>query len=302
MVNQSISVQKVKKRNSRERFDLLYVLPAIIILGLTSIYPILYSAFMSFFNWNWGNRMDFVGFENYILYLTDPNFWRVLLQTLYFTIGAVTIEVILGFLIALVINRVHFGLDFFRTIMMTPLMFSGIIVALMSKVLLDPTLGIVNYLLELANLPTSVWFGEAKTAMPSIILVDAWWRTPFVFIIISAAMRSLPMEPYEAADVDGANAIQKFRFLTIPMLKPVLITVILFRTIDCLKVFEIIYGTTGGGPAQITEAVQTMAYRTAFKFQQMSRSMTVMVIFSLIFLIFIMLYIWVSKHNEEESH
>ncbi len=278
---------------------LFFVFPAVIVLGMTSIIPMAYSVIMSFFNWDWGSRMDFVGFQNYINYLNDSTFWQVIWQTFYFTLGAVTIELFLGFLIAFVIHNLKIGQGIFRSLLMIPLMFSGIIVALMSKVLLDPTLGIVNYFLTALNLPSSIWFGDANSAMPSIILVDTWWRTPFVFIIISAALQSLPIEPYEAADIDGANGLQKFRYLTLPMLKPVLLTVIIFRTIDCLKVFEIIYGTTGGGPNQVTESIQTLAYRTAFKFQQMSRSMTLMVIFSIVILLITLIYLKkISKESE----
>jgi multiple sugar transport system permease protein len=275
----------------------LYVLPALFFLAITSIFPVIYSFFMSFFNWNWGLKMDFVGFANYRMYLADPNFWKVLLQTVYFTIGAVVLEVTLGFILAIIVNRLSAGMEFIRTILMVPLMFSGMIVALMSKVLLDPTLGIVNFILEQVGLPTSIWFGGKASAMPSIILVDTWWRTAFVFIILSAGLRSLPVEPFEAADVDGASAFQKFRYLTIPMLRPILTTVIALRVIDCLKVFEIIFGTTGGGPGQATESIQTFAYRTAFDFMQMSRAMTIMVIFASIFLILLMVYAFLSKRE-----
>jgi len=133
--------------------------------------------------------------------------------------------------------------------------------------------------------------------MPSIIMVDTWWQTAFVFIVLSAGLRSLPLEPYEAAEVDGASSLQSFRYLTLPMLKPVLLTVLIFRTIDCLKVFAIIFGTTGGGPAQITESVQTLAYRTAFKFLFLSRSMTLMVIFSFVILAFCLIYLRFGESN-----
>lgn len=276
----------------------LYVGPALAILGLTSIFPVIYSFVMSFFNWNWGLHVNFVGFQNYIRYFSDPIFWKVLGQTFYFTVGAVTIEFILGFGMALLVNRLNFGIGVFRTILLLPLMVSGIIVSLIWKVLLDPTLGIVNYLMSLVGLPRLVWFGSQSTAMPSIIMVDTWWQTAFVFIVLSAGLRSLPSEPFEAAEVDGANAFQKFRFLTLPMLRQVILTVLIFRTIDCLKVFAIIFGTTGGGPAQSTESIQTLAYRTAFKFLFLSRAMTLMVIFSMLILIISLLYI---KFGERET-
>jgi multiple sugar transport system permease protein len=252
---------------------------------------VLYSIVMSFFNWDWGIRLDFVGLKNYVMYLTDPVFWQVLGHTIYFTVGAVSVELLLGLALAIIINRLGYGMGVIRTLLMLPLMVSGIIVALMWKILLDPTLGIVNFLLRLVGLPTSVWFGAPATAMPSIILVDTWWQTAFVFIVLSAGLRSLPKEPFEAAEVDGATGLQAFRYLTIPMLSPIILTVLIFRTIDCLKVFAIIFGTTGGGPAIATEAMQTLAYRTAFKFLFLSRSMTLMVIFSLIILAIVMVYL-----------
>ncbi len=292
-----LSISGVKKW-AKVGAGYLYVGPALILLGLTSVFPAVYSLVMSPFNWDWGLRIDFVGLENYVRYLTDPMFWKVLGQTFYFTIGAVSVEFVLGFGLALVVNRLGFGMGVFRTVLLLPLMVSGIIVSLMWKVLLDPTLGIVNYLMSLVGLPKLVWFGSQTTAMPSIIMVDTWWQTAFVFIVISAGLRSLPTEPFEAAEVDGASSFQKFRYLTLPMLKPVILTVLIFRTIDCLKVFAIIFGTTGGGPAQSTEAIQTLAYRTAFKFLFLSRAMTLMVIFSMIILVISLIYL---KFGERET-
>lgn len=275
----------------------LYIGPALLVLGLTSIYPVVYSAIMSFFDWEWGGDTSFIGFGNYLRYLGDDSFWQVVGQTFYFTIGAVAVELVLGMALAVIVNRLGYGMGVIRTLLMLPLMVSGIIVALMWKILLDPTLGIVNYFLKLLNLPSSAFFGAPSTAMPSIIMVDTWWQTAFVFIVLSAGLRSLPREPFEAAEVDGASSLQSFRFLTLPMLKPVLLTVLIFRTIDCLKVFAIIFGTTGGGPNMITESVQTLAYRTAFKFLKLSRSMTLMVIFSLIILALVMIYLRVGERE-----
>ncbi len=275
----------------------LYIAPAIVILAITSVYPVIYSIILSFFNWDWGLRLDFVWLDNYVMYLKDPIFWQTLGHTFYFTVGAVGIEMVLGLALAVIVNRLGFGMGIIRTLLMLPLMVSGIIVALMWKILLDPTLGIVNYALRLLGLPISAFFGAPSSAMPSIIMVDTWWQTAFVFIVLSAGLRSLPQEPYEAAEVDGASSLQSFRYLTLPMLKPVLLTVLIFRTIDCLKVFAIIFGTTGGGPAQITESVQTLAYRTAFKFLFLSRSMTLMVIFSFIILAFCLIYLRFGESN-----
>lgn len=287
--------------SSASRAGYLYILPALVILGITSVFPAIFSLVMSLFNWNWGLTRDFVGISNYIRYLTDPVFWQVLGQTFYFTAGAVSVEFIIGFGLALVITRIDAGTGVIRTLLMLPLMVSGIIVSLIWKIMLDPTLGVVNYFLKSVGLPTSVWFGNQTSAMPSIILVDTWWQTAFVFIVLSAGLRSLPREPFEAAEVDGASGFQAFRYLTLPMLKPVILTVLIFRTIDCLKVFAIIFGTTGGGPAQFTEAVQTLTYRTAFKFLQMSRAMTLMVIFSVIILVICLIYLRIGEGRQSQA-
>ena len=287
------SALTLDKPKTKRRFNQswLYIGPALVVIAITSFYPVIYSLVMSLFNWDWGIRMDFIGLGNYVRYLSDPSFWKVLGQTFYFTLGAVSVEIVLGMALAVIVNRLSYGMGIIRTLLMSPLMVSGIIVALMWKILLDPTLGIINYFLKIIGLPTSVWFGSAASAMPSIIMVDTWWQTAFVFIVLSASLRSLPTEPFEAAEVDGASGLQSFRYLTLPMISPVLLTVLIFRTIDCLKVFAIVFGTTGGGPEIATEVMQTLAYRTAFKFLSLSRAMTLMVIFSLIILAIVMIYL-----------
>jgi multiple sugar transport system permease protein len=293
MANDSVPRVKAQKFNS----NYFYILPALLVLGFTSLYPIVYSIIMSFFNWDWGLRFEFVGIANYIYYFTDPVFWQVLWQTFTFTVGAVSVEFLFGLAMAVIVNRLGAGMGIIRTLLMTPLMVSGIIVSLIWKILLDPTLGIVNYFIKLIGLPTSSWFGAPSSAMPSIILVDTWWQTAFVFIVLSAGLRSLPREPFEAAEVDGATSWQAFRYLTLPMMKPTILTVLIFRTIDCLKVFAIIFGTTGGGPNTVTESIQTLAYRTAFKYLFLSRSMTLMVIFSVVVLAFCLIYMRVGERG-----
>lgn len=242
--------------------------------------------------------MDFVGLDNYVYWLTNDKFWNALANTVCFTIGAVFIEVALGLFLATLINKISVGLGVIRTLLMLPLMVSGIVVSLMWKILLDPTLGIINYVIQLLGFKASPFLGGVTTAMPSIILIDVWWQTAYIFIILTAGIKSLPVEPFEAAKVDGANSWQSFWYLTLPMVKPVLLVAIIFRTIDCLKVFAIIYGTTGGGPGQVTEAIQTLAYRTAFSFLEMSRGMTLMVIFSVMIMAVILLYVKVINKDD----
>jgi multiple sugar transport system permease protein len=278
----------------------VFLAPAIFILGVTSLYPVVYSVILSLFNWNWGNRMDFVGLQNYTNLLGGAEFWRVLGQTLYFAIGSTLLELVLGVALAVVVDNLRFGSSIIRTLLLTPLMVSGIVVALMSKVLLDPMLGIINFFVRSAGLPPSPFFGNVATAMPTIIGVDAWWQTAFVFIIVLAGLQSLPVEPMEAARVDGANSWQVFWRVRLPLLRPVLYTVLIFRTIDTLKVFDIIFGTTGGGPQGVTESMQVYAYRKAISFLQMSEGMTIMVVFSILVVALCLVYVRMDRRAEAD--
>ena len=283
-----------------QRFAYILIAPAVIILAVTSLYPAVYSFILSFFNWNWGVQFDFIGTRNYSDLFSSAEFWQVLFQTFQFAILATALELLLGLGLALVVDRLRFGASLIRTLLLTPLMVSGIIVALMSKILLDPMLGLVNYVMRLIGLPPSPFFGATSTAMGTVIMVDAWWQTAFVFIIVLAGLQSLPQEPIEAARVDGANSLQTFFRVKLPMLRPVLLTVLIFRTIDTLKVFDIIFGTTGGGPQISTEVMQTMAYRKAFSFLQMSESMTIMVVFSVIVLAICLVYIRLDARGDDQ--
>lgn len=267
-----------------------FLIPLIVVMGLTSIYPAVYSVFFSFFDWNWGERFNFVGVTNYLDLLSSERFQTALLNTFVFTIAAVAVEVTLGLGLAVAVNRLGRGVGVVRTLLLVPLMVSGIIVSVIWKIMLDPTLGIVGYAASTFGLPRLGFLGDPGMAMGSIVMIDVWWQTAFVFIVLSAGLRALPEEPLEAAEVDGAGAWQRFRYVTLPLLRPVILIVMLFRTIDCMKVFAIIFGTTGGGPLTTTESVQILAYRTAFKQLNMSVSMTMMVVFSAIVLVIVLVY------------
>jgi multiple sugar transport system permease protein len=277
------------------------IVPALLLLAAGTLYPIVYAGYLSFHQWDWGSTSKFVGFRNFYRILSGNAFPKALFNTFYFAISAVVIETSLGLGLALAINRINIGAGLIRTLMIMPLMVSGIAVSLIWKVLLDPTLGIVNYLLSLVGITGPAWLGTIPTAMPSIIMIDTWWQTAFTFIILSSALKSLPSEPFEAARLEGATAFQTFRYVTLPMLKPVLITVIIFRTIDTLKVFDIIFGTTGGGPLRATESVQTLAYQIAFKSFKFGESAAIAVVFSLIILTLCIIYLVIDNDDGEKA-
>lgn len=282
----------LRRRSRSHRTDRAgrFLVPLVIVMGITSLFPTLYSMYMSVFDWNWGERFNFVGLDNYLRLIVDDRFHTALLNTFVFTISAVSIEFVLGLGLALVVHRIRRGAGIFRTLLLVPLMVSGIIVAVIWKILLDPTLGVLNLALQSIGFAPIGFLGDPHMAMASIVLIDVWWQTAFVFIVLLAGLGAVPQEPLEAAEVDGAGAIQRLAYVTLPLLRPVILVVLLFRTIDCLKVFAIIFGTTGGGPLTTTESVQVLAYRVAFKQLNMSQSMTMMVVFALIVLTIVLLY------------
>ena len=267
-----------------------FLVPLVVIMGITSLFPTIYSIYMSFFDWNWGERFNFVGIANYLALAGDERFQTALFNTFVFTISAVSVEFVVGLGLALVVHRIRRGVSIFRSLLLVPLMVSGIIVSMIWKIMLDPTLGILNHLLQAVGFAPVGFLGDPGLAMASIVLIDLWWQSAFVFIVLLAGLGSLPQEPLEAAEVDGAGTLQRLWLVTLPLLRPVILVVLLFRTIDCLKVFAIIFGTTGGGPLTTTESVQVLAYRVAFKQLNMSQSMTMMVIFSGIVLVIVLLY------------
>lgn len=262
-----------------------FVVPLILVLTLSSVVPIVYSLSLSFFDWNWGSRFSFVGLDNYIGLLGNEEYWASLGKTGLFTILAVAFEIVLGLLLAIAVHGVTRGVGWLRTLFILPLMVSGIVVSLVWKVMLDPSLGVIPYLLSFLGIDRADFLGTSATALPAIAGIDSWWQTGFVFIILSAGLAALPDEPFEAASVDGASALQRFRFLTLPMLTPLILTVAAIRAVDCLKVFALAFGATNGGPDQVTNTTQLLAYRTAFREFKMSESMTMMITYTLIIVV-----------------
>ena len=275
-----------------------YILPTVLVLGTMTLYPIGYVVWMSLNHWTWGGDATFSGLQNYRLLWLKGSFLIALTNTVIFAGSAVAVELALGMILALAANRVTKGAGIFRVLLILPLMVSGIAVALVWKVLLDPTFGIINMVLGTLGLPQPNWLGSPDMAMPSLVMVETWWQTGFVFIILAAALKSLPEEPFEAARLEGANGWQMFRHLTLPMLKPVIVTVVVFRLIDTLKVFDLVFGLTGGGPLRRTEAVQTLAYQTAFKFSNFGEAAATVVVFAALIFAICMAYGALDRREE----
>jgi ABC-type sugar transport system permease subunit len=248
---------------SRAVVGYLYMLPAMILaLGLIA-YPLLYGLRISLFNWNWTAgiaNMRFVGLQNYLDVLSDPYFANALKNTLYFTALSLVLEFGLGLATALLLNQAVRGQGVFRALIMFPLMISDIVAALMWKMMLDPSSGMVNGLLAVAGIPGPNWLGNAAVVVPALALVDTWWQTGNIVLILLAGLQSVPREPTEMAMVDGASGAQLFRYLTWPHLIPYVKVALTFRLIDLLRVFALSWAITGGGPVRASEMMQVYIY------------------------------------------
>ena len=235
-------------------------------------YPIAYTVWMSLQEWFASSLTapKFIGLANYQKILGgDARFRDAVLRTVYFTVLVVAGETVLGVAMALLFNREFWGRGLLRTLAILPMVATPTAIGLVFVMMYHPTLGVANYLLSVARLPPFKWTYSSQTALYALALVDVWQWTPLIMLIALAGLASLPREPYEAADIDGASAIQAFRHITLPLLRPAIVVAILFRAIDALKTFDIIYIITQGGPANSTETINILLFNQAFSYFNM---------------------------------
>ena len=214
--------------------------------------------------------------------LSSSQFWSAFLRTFLFTGLSVVVSTTLGMVMAVILNRDFRGARWARTAFLLPMVATPVATSLVWMMMFNPTLGVLNYLLQLVGLPPSLWVADPQLVIASIVLVDVWHSSPFAMIVLLAGLRSLPREPIESAMIDGATRLQIFRLITLPMLKPVLVVVLIFRTIDALKAFDIIWVITAGGPGTSSEMLYVYAYNQAFKYLDLGYGSAVIVIFAAI--------------------
>ncbi len=284
---------------TRAFYGYLFTVPGFIVAAVLILYPLLFGLYASLTEWNWTSKqsqMEFVGLQNYLDVVHDPLFWNALWNTVYFTGGALVLELALGTACAMLLSNIRAGSVVFRTILIFPLMISDIVAAIMWKMLLDPGLGFLNYLLSLVGVPNIDWLSDARLVIPAIILADTWWQTGVVTLIILAGLQSLPEEPREIARVDGASSWQIFLHVTLPAIKPFLWTAALFRAIDLLRVFAIVWGTTGGGPARASQVAQHYIYAQGVGgYLHMGYSISLAVTFTVFICIIVAMLMGISR-------
>ncbi len=239
-----------------------YTAPALLLLTGVMIYPLFYVFYLSLHR-----RLlifdlsKFVGLENYYFLLRDERFWNALKNTLFFTISSVSLELILGLSLALIVNKPFKGRGIVRAMILTPWAIPTVVAAKMWEWIYNADMGVLNFLIS-AKIN---WLGDPFWALWAAILADVWKTTPFVVILLLAGLQVIPQEVYQAAKADGAGTWACFHKITLPLLKPVILVVLIFRTLDAFRVFDVIYVLTGGGPANTTETLSIYAYKMLFQ-------------------------------------
>lgn len=264
----------------------LFPLPAVLFIGLLMVFPVLYTLYLSFSTWNLTSGMppEFVGFNGYMRVLSEPRFLHAVGRTLAFTIFAVAIEAVLGVAVAIVLNRAFVGKSVAKLLLLLPLVATPVAVGIVFNLFYDPTIGLLNFVLNSLGLPQGRWISSESTVLGSLILVDVWQWTPMITLIVLAGLAGMSEEPTEAARVDGASEWQILRYVTIPMVMPVILTAMILRLIDALKTFDIIFAMTGGGPGYASETLNIMGFKYSFEYFRMGQASVILVVLFMVVL------------------
>lgn len=255
--------------------------PAMVIIVFFALFPLFYTLRLSFMNQVLTNPSTptFVGLANYRRALNDPMFWSSLGRTMFFTLVAVFLEMLMGTLIAFLLAQPVGGRGLVRTLMLLPVTAAPVAMGLVWRYMYHADFGIINFLVEQVGLVRRNWLGEPSIAMFGIILFDVWQWTPFVAFVVSAGLHALSKEPFEAAQVDGAPKWLVFRSLIAPMMAPLWVFVFLLRVIDAVRLYDPIYALTRGGPGTATETLSWYLYRNAFAYWDTSYSAVIALLF-----------------------
>ena len=266
----------------------IFPLPAVFFVILLMIFPVCYTLFISFTDWTLtsGRPMRFVGLRSYLSVLVDPRFYLAVWRTFAFTLGAVAAEAVLGTIIALILNRDFRGKTPTKLILVLPLVVTPVAIGIVFQLFYDPNIGFLNFVLHSLGLPQSGWVTASKSVLPSLILVDVWQWTSMIALIVLAGLAGLSSEPFESAMVDGANAVQTFFRITLPMIMPTVLTAIVLRAVDALKTYDIIYAMTRGGPGYSSETLNILAYKLSFEYFTLGRSSATLIFLFLVVLFF----------------
>jgi multiple sugar transport system permease protein len=278
----------------------IYTLPAVLFVLIMMLFPIIYTVRISFFEWSMSATTPpkWVGLDNYAALLQDGRFWHAVGATFYFTIVALVAEVVLGVAIAVLLARQFRGKDVVKTVFLLPMVATPVAMGLVWMLIYEPTIGVANMMLKSLGFEPLLWLASTSQVIPSLIIVDVWEWTPMISLIVMAGISTLPSDPYEAADVDGANGWQKFTNITLPLLRPTILVAAMLRLIDVLKTFDIIYATTQGGPNFASETLNLYGYVLGFQYFKLGMASSLLVLFFLLVMGLTLFMIWMRKRLE----
>jgi multiple sugar transport system permease protein len=275
----TVRAQRRKRTTFQSALPYLLIVPSFIVpvlLVVSFFLGVYYS--LTDFDLRYGIR-HYVGLNNFVrLVSQDKGFWEAVRVTIEYAIVALAIQIPLGLAVSLALEQVGWFARIGRSLILAPLVIPPVIAAIMWKIMMGPTQGVLNYALMGVGLPAVDWLGNSHVALFSLVIVDVWIYTPFIVLVLSAGLQSLPKTPYEAASVDGASAVFTFRKLTLPMLKPFLLIVLIFRALDTLRIFDTIYATTKGGPMSVTRTLTIMGFENVMLWSQFGYGMAAMIV------------------------
>lgn len=278
------------------------IIPSVCIVLVIAIYPIIYAFYLSLTDKILTNPVtNFVGLRNYINNFMEPQFWQFMRVTVIFVVSSVGLQFLIGFGLALLLDINIRGKYFFRTVILVPLMIPPITGALMWKIMLDPSTGPVNYLLNFVGIPGRAWLADSATALLSIIVIDVWTFTPFVALLLLAGLQSIPQTMYEAAAVDGARGWRCFYMVTLPMLRPVIYLVVLFRLAGAFTAADVIFATTVGGPNIATTTLNFAAFKNLFNYGFLGYAASLGIIVFIMIFVITQLLIGKTRHLWKEA-
>jgi len=257
----------------------LLSLPALLVcigILIPFVTAIIYS--LQRYNLAFPDTRAFIWFGNFVSLVTDPAFWNTVRVSLEYTVLTVGVELLLGLAIALLLRERNWVHNTISVLLILPLMVAPAIASLMWKLMTNPNFGVLSYLVSLVGVQNFKWASAPSSAMFTVVLVDTWVYTPFITILLLAGLRALPKQPFEAAELDGVPATFVFFRVTLPMLTPYILTATLFRMLDSMQQFDIIYSMTQGGPGDTLTVFQVQAYLEAFNFTNIGHSAALVMI------------------------
>ena len=300
--------KQVNWKDEKRKFYIKLLLPAVIILTIITIIPILYLFTTSFTSWDLSRpgSLQFINIQNYIKLITqDERFYNSLWVQFKLTLFTVPAQVIIGLFFAVYINeKIHnpWFIELARGVFIIPMVIPPIVAALIWTIMFTPPVSILSYLVTKIVLPPLTWLGDPKMALIAISIAAIWELFPFCFLLLYAGLMSIPDEPLEAASVDGASGWQTFWHITLPMLRPTLSIVIFFRLVDSIRAFPLVYVMTDGGPGTVTEPTNYYAFQKAFNYSYVGYSSAMIVVvlaFTMVMTWLMMRSIkWQSRSNE----